>query len=91
LSLGFQLSEVFISAQLSAPTQAHRRSPSGVSKQLKFAHAAECVRSDAATMVSTRRAFRISPSITLEVFNYQRVSERNVLEGKKAPVAADAL
>ena len=66
-----QLSEVFISVQLSAPTHAHRRSPSGVWKQLKIAQAAELDRNAATSKANKRRAIRISPSITWRAFNYQ--------------------
>ena len=58
-----QLSDFCISRQSYAPMQAHLRSPSGVSKQLNVAQAFERARNNAATMLSMRRADRISPSI----------------------------
>ena len=58
------LSDFCSSLQSSAPTQAHLRSPSGASKQLNVALAFEHARNNAATMPHTRRANRISPSIS---------------------------
>jgi len=59
-----QLSDFCISLQSFAPTHAHLCSPWGVLKQLNFALAFGHASKNAATILSTRRADRIAPSIS---------------------------
>ena len=51
-----------ISSHCLTPMQAHLRPSLGVSKQLKVSDT-ECVKASSSTMVSVRRAARISPSM----------------------------